>query len=380
MDKFGCGLRCDPTRNSWKKGTLAGQERLLIIRALETAGGNQSQAARILRIGRHALRYKLKKHHLETHLVTQRGQWRIKCTCNRVKVLIATDGSGPATAGLRAALRLLRPVDRSFDVLCVAPRPAPKDRKGSRREDFERRILRETTQILEQARANLEPEAASVQLLTEIGSPSAAIVGRAGDYDLTVIGSRGRGGTGEGGLGVVASRVVEHAMAPVLVAREVRSEQGLRVLAAVDGSRASVHAVETLASLFDLNGAEVCLMHVAETPWVQFGVEEDWVTESEEVQESSDAGVLEKELVREADAVIDQARQVLRPYRVSIATHIDEGNPANEILSEAERGQYDVLVVGATGARDLKHRMLGSVSAKIAWGAPCSVLIVREQE
>jgi DNA-binding NtrC family response regulator len=53
-------------------GTLADQERLLIIRALETANGNQSQAARILRIGRDALRYKLKKHNLETHVVAQR--------------------------------------------------------------------------------------------------------------------------------------------------------------------------------------------------------------------------------------------------------------------------------------------------------------------
>jgi DNA-binding NtrC family response regulator len=45
-------------------GTLEEQERLLIIRALEAAGGNQSQAARLLRIGRDALRYKLKKHSL----------------------------------------------------------------------------------------------------------------------------------------------------------------------------------------------------------------------------------------------------------------------------------------------------------------------------
>jgi DNA-binding NtrC family response regulator len=45
-------------------GTLEEQERLLIIRALEAAAGNQSRAARLLSIGRDALRYKLKKHNL----------------------------------------------------------------------------------------------------------------------------------------------------------------------------------------------------------------------------------------------------------------------------------------------------------------------------
>jgi DNA-binding NtrC family response regulator len=45
-------------------GTLEEQERVLIVRALQAAGGNQSQAARLLRIGRDALRYKLKKHNL----------------------------------------------------------------------------------------------------------------------------------------------------------------------------------------------------------------------------------------------------------------------------------------------------------------------------
>jgi DNA-binding NtrC family response regulator len=43
-------------------GTLEEQERALILRAMQAAGGNQSQAARMLRIGRDALRYKLKKH------------------------------------------------------------------------------------------------------------------------------------------------------------------------------------------------------------------------------------------------------------------------------------------------------------------------------
>jgi nucleotide-binding universal stress UspA family protein len=247
--------------------------------------------------------------------------------------------------------------------------------------------MREITQILEHARVNLPPHAGVANLLAETGSPSGVIVSRAGDYDLTVIGPQGRGvfssggeSAGETGLGPVASRVAEHATAPVLIARGLRSEGGLRVLVAVDGSTVSSHAVQALTSLFDLSSAEVCLMHVAETPWIELGPEEDWVTYSEEDKESSEIGVLEKELVREGSVILEQARDLLLPHRLSVTTRLDEGNPADEILSEVERGQYDLVVVGATGARDLKHRMLGSVSFKVAWNAPCSVLIVREPE
>jgi len=44
--------------------SLEEQERLLLVSALERAGGNQSQAARILRISRDRMRYKMSKHNL----------------------------------------------------------------------------------------------------------------------------------------------------------------------------------------------------------------------------------------------------------------------------------------------------------------------------
>lgn len=297
-----------------------------------------------------------------------------------MNVLIAIDGSKEAKAALDTANRLLSAVDRHIDLLCVAPKPRQKGQNQSNKNGYERRVLGQIAQILAQARASLPSEGAVINLLPEIGSPSASIVNRAEDYDLTVIGSKDRTATGGMGLGPVASRVVEHAMGAVLVARELRSEEGVRVLVAVDGSTVSLHAVDTLRSLFDISSAEVCLMHVAETPWIEAGPEEDWVTYSEEDKERSEVGVMEKQLVRDGETAVEQARDVLRADRLSVTTRIDEGNPANEILSEAERGQYDLVVVGATGGRDLKHKMLGSVSAKIAWNAPCSVLIVREPE
>jgi DNA-binding NtrC family response regulator len=46
------------------EGSLEGHEKRLLAEAMATAAGNQSEAARALRIGRDALRYKLKKHGL----------------------------------------------------------------------------------------------------------------------------------------------------------------------------------------------------------------------------------------------------------------------------------------------------------------------------
>jgi nucleotide-binding universal stress UspA family protein len=277
-----------------------------------------------------------------------------------MRVLIATDGSDSAKTAVRAAVRILNPDDRHLDVLCVMPVWNRNDETG-RRKRYEERTCRETAKILEDAKAAIRQDAVDVRRVSETGSPALGTVFRS-----------------ESGLGPVASRVVQHALGPVLVGRAMRREEGLRILIAVDGSAASLHAVETVGELCDLASTEVCLMYVAETPWIQLALEGDWASASEEEIESSEAGVFEKELVNEGEALIEDARKLLRHERLLVNSRIEEGNPANEILAEAERGQYDLVVLGSTGNRDLKHQMLGSVSLRIAWEAPCSVLIVTE--
>jgi nucleotide-binding universal stress UspA family protein len=296
--------------------------------------------------------------------------------------LLATDGSIEATTAVETANRLIRHADRKFDLLCVAAHLPKKRWAEEPTSGYERRALRDITQILAKARTSASSEGI-INLLPEIGSPAGVIVGRAEDCDLTVIGSKGRGTTGEVGLGPVASRVAEHPRGAVLVARKLRSEEGLRILVAIDGSAAAFHAVETLCDVFDLTASEVCLMHVAETPWSELGLEEDWVTYSEGDKEHSDAGVLEQEMVREWEALLEQARDLLRPYRVSVTTRIDEGAPANEILSESERGQYDLIVVGATGCprsqrSDARKRVLKGRLGCSLLGPNCQRARVKE--
>ena len=129
----------------------------------------------------------------------------------------------------------------------------------------------------------------------------------------------------------------------------------------------------------ELEAVDLTLMSVVESPWLYLGLEEEWLDDSKEDEDMPGPEVQwEKEMMREAESAIETARTRLPAgCHASVTPIVERGNPAEFILSEAEKGGYDLVVVGATGAADLKHKMLGKVSTKIAWNAPGSVLVVR---
>ena len=61
---MGCQPYCNPRRGRHRRVSLEDNERSLLVRALEKTNGNQTQAARLLRVTRDTLRYKMKKFNL----------------------------------------------------------------------------------------------------------------------------------------------------------------------------------------------------------------------------------------------------------------------------------------------------------------------------
>ena len=299
-----------------------------------------------------------------------------------MKTLMATDGSNEATTALGVASRLLRRRANEVHVLCVAPayyEPASRKKDPQQRADYQRGIARETETILERARQTLLAEGVSAEIRAESGSPAEVIVRLAKDYNVTVLGATSQYDSTRPGIGSVASRVVEHAPGSVLVCREPRGGSSTRILLCVDGSRASEQALTVLTTYFNTESAEVTLMHVVETPWVNLGLDRDWFDQGGETREQKISETqLEEELQSEANEIIDDATNQLTRHGLDVTTVIAEGNPATEVLGEAEQGEYDLIVLGASGADDMKHRMLGSVSAKVTGQATCSVAVVKQ--
>lgn len=292
-----------------------------------------------------------------------------------MKVLLAADGSKHGLEALRNACRLLSipGEDRTVDLVSIAP-ASPKPALHARLERKAVRISqRVARQLADQDRVVARPLALS-------GSATRTLIRLSRDYDLVAISARSHtepSSIGEG-VGPVASRVLEHANSSVLLARTAGSETAtsFKILVPVDGSSATLASLRKLDSIVDLAASDVTLLHVVETPWIRPVDDEDWISAGDhDADEGEPQGVLEREFTKEAEALLEQARDTLQ-RRTAVRTKISKGIPTEEILAEASSDEYELIVLAATGEHDLKHRMLGSVTSKVAWDAPCSVLVV----
>ena len=90
----------------------------------------------------------------------------------------------------------------------------------------------------------------------------------------------------------------------------------------------------------------------------------------------------------DADSVarfhLDNGTAALKPARrvLAKAGHLFEerllvGDPGTEILHLAQRGRYDLVVMGSHGRGVLKRLFLGSVVVKVLSGSNVPVLVVR---
>lgn len=66
----------------------------------------------------------------------------------------------------------------------------------------------------------------------------------------------------------------------------------------------------------------------------------------------------------------------LRDAGVKYRSVVVEDDPANGLLKAADEEHADMLVLGAQGHGGVVHRVLGSVSYKVAHHATCPVVIV----
>jgi nucleotide-binding universal stress UspA family protein len=87
----------------------------------------------------------------------------------------------------------------------------------------------------------------------------------------------------------------------------------------------------------------------------------------------------ERQQVHDAPALLEAAVGRLQSASpgVTVSSKVLEGDPAEEIIGEAQRLHADEIFVGSHGHGPLWRGLMGSVAQRIVAHAPCSVQIVR---
>jgi nucleotide-binding universal stress UspA family protein len=303
------------------------------------------------------------------------------------QVLIAVDGSRESLHAVSYAHHVTRLVpDLKFVLLNVMPQTPPMYTAEARTDahalarvkKIEAANHQKARESLEKAKDHLlkhdvDPDRIETRIQPRRSGLAKDILNEleSGRYDALVVGRRGLTRTQELFLGSVTNQLMQHAVnAPLwIVSGQITKP---KVLVAVDGSEASLRAVDHVAFMLGDNPeAEVDFLHV--TPKLQNYCAIDFENQDQvwrDVQDDLDEA--EVDFRRQDDQCMEdflkQAVRVLSEAgfsrdRIKVEEREISAGVGRTIIRTAKEGGYGTIVMGRRGLG--KSFFLGSVSDKV---------------
>jgi len=141
----------------------------------------------------------------------------------------------------------------------------------------------------------------------------------------------------------------------------------MRVLLATDGSEQSFHATKAVMSLTSVS--TLTILHVIDLPRLTFSMLGPEIA----FDLSKVAG---EALRKDGEQILTRTKALLTDKVKSQETRLEEGSPAELILSVDQEEHSDLILMGARGRGQVEELFLGSVSQRVLTHAVCPVLII----
>ena len=147
-----------------------------------------------------------------------------------------------------------------------------------------------------------------------------------------------------------------------------------KVLLCTDGSDAAYSAINFAARLFKGMDCRVTLFMVVEQEALYPPIATDGMLYPEVVMPPMEN--LGEVLEQRARSILEGSERPLREAGIQVEKKVMVGNPASDIIAEAEGDHYDMVIMGRHGHGFFKNFLIGSVSDRVVRHASCPVLVV----
>ena len=282
------------------------------------------------------------------------------------KILVGFDGSEFSRAALlEAANRIKR---RGGKVILLNAVYFDEEEFGNKPEQREKR-MESGKKICSEAKEMVRKEfGIDIESIVSEGEPPEVIARTAQEMnaDLIAMGTHGRRGIKRFIMGSVTSGVIGHAPCDVLVVKKPCTRctgEFKSILLPFDGSVFSKKALSHAYALAKDEGSEVTALYV--------------IPRYEEMIGFMKTDSIRKSLHKEAERIIELAKQSVSSNGVTLATAIEEGNAADKIVETANRMKHDLIVMGSYGWRGVNKAILGSTTERVIMNASCPIMVVK---
>jgi nucleotide-binding universal stress UspA family protein len=140
-----------------------------------------------------------------------------------------------------------------------------------------------------------------------------------------------------------------------------------KILVAVDGSDASMHAADYAVLMSNKYDAELYALHVVHPADVD-AISEPTQASSYSVENTN----------QESQKYLDKVKLKANENNIQLKTEVVSSvNAAGGIVDYAEAQNVDLVVVGARGKSGFRKLLLGSVASNVVTYAHCPVLVIK---
>jgi nucleotide-binding universal stress UspA family protein len=193
-----------------------------------------------------------------------------------------------------------------------------------------------------------------------------ADIARQRKADLIAIGTHGRKGLKKLFMGSVTSRVIVLSPCDVLVVKKSLGETPEKfksILLRFDGSEFSKRALNRACAIAKIEGSEITALYV--------------VPCCEGMETFLSTGLIRENQMREAQKIVEEAKEMATDQGVSVKTEILEGDAADTIINTATTLGSDLIIGGTHAWSGIDKAIVGSIMESVIVNAPCPVLVVK---
>ena len=146
-----------------------------------------------------------------------------------------------------------------------------------------------------------------------------------------------------------------------------------KILVAIDGSKTADSALDFALDLAKKYSAETLIVSVLDVISLSLVSRGMLFSPTSTTKYLEDLEAFYKKVLTDA---LKKAKKL--KVKLKISKKLLKGRAADKIVETANRGSFDLIVIGSRGLGEIKEFFLGSVSDRVADEAKCPVLIVKE--